>query len=154
MKTTDSIIAQLETRIAEDCTPIDREARFDNMLDECYSFDKVGGPFANMSPSRVLREVDPTAYRCGVNDFADGEEWVEIDGETYDKDEAEKVREAMVSDLESEISDLESEIEDLEAEDADRENDEEETNAARILGLDTHLSTLRATLNILERHSL
>ena len=53
---------QIDTEIAErvkaDCTSIDREARFSEMIDECYSFVDVGGPFAHMTPSRVLLEVD------------------------------------------------------------------------------------------------
>jgi fructose-specific component phosphotransferase system IIB-like protein len=117
MKT--EIIAKLEAHIVAECKQIDREARFDEMLDSCYSFDSVGGPFAHMSPSRVLRECDPIAHRCGVNDYADSESWVEVDGESYDQDEAEKAKESFVEDLESAISDLESEIEEGKADEAD-----------------------------------
>lgn len=35
------IIEKLENRIQVERTPIDREARFDAMLDEIYSFDEA-----------------------------------------------------------------------------------------------------------------
>lgn len=121
---THAIIQTLTARIVEECKPVDREAAFDAMLDECYSFKKVGGPFEWMLPSRVLQEMDPTAYRCGVNDFADGEPWVEIDGETYDRAEVEAVIEEFKDGLESELSDLESELEELTDNLGDMEADE------------------------------
>lgn len=129
--------------VASECTPIDREECFDQMLDECYSFALVGGIFSNMSPSSVLRECDPIAYRCGVNDYADGEEWVEIDGDYYESDEVEKARGEFVSNLESEVSDLESEIGDL----------NEEDDASEILDLTARLDSLRADVTAAKRYS-
>ncbi|HTF53580.1 MAG TPA: hypothetical protein VK735_39560 [Pseudonocardia sp.] len=45
--------------------------RYDDMIDE------IDGPVTigelTYQPSRVLREIDPTAYRCGFNDWADSE---------------------------------------------------------------------------------
>lgn len=152
MKMRTEIITKLEAHIIAECTKIDREARFDDMLDECYSFEKVGGIFANMSPSRVLKEVDPTAYRCGVNDYEDSESWVEIDGECYEQEEAEKAKQEFIDEQESEIADLESEIEELGAEDAANQNEESENNAARILGLSARLNTLREDLADLNKH--
>lgn len=102
--------------IKDNCTAIDREARFDQMLDDCYSFEDVGGPFAHMVPSQVLKEMDPTAYRCGVNDYMDGEDTYEVDGETYDPREVDEARDEFVSDLEAELSDMQ---EDLESQDVD-----------------------------------
>lgn len=149
-----TIIQRLEAKIAEDYRPIDREERFDQMLDEYYDFSKVGGPFEHMSPSSVLKECDPTAYRCGVNDYADNENWVEVAGETYDRDDAEKAQAELVEELENEIADLESQIQELEAEDAEDETPEEgETNAAEILGLTARLETMQGTLAELERYS-
>lgn len=76
---------------------MDVEERFSDMLDECYSFKSVGGPFAHMLPSRVLRECDETAFRCGANDYADS---LSKDGEIeyiaedwYDAKEVEQIRE-------------------------------------------------------------
>lgn len=41
------------------------EEAYDNMLDECH------GDFLGMAASRILKECDPTAYRCGFSDWAD-----------------------------------------------------------------------------------
>lgn len=107
-------IAALIAHIVSECSPVDREEAFSRMLDECYSFKSVGGPFAHMQPSDVLKECDPTAFRCGVNDWADSEEWTEIEGETYRNDDIEKAREEFVDGLNDELSDLERELEELE----------------------------------------
>lgn len=103
------IIDQLEQRIADECGSVDLAQRYDDMLDECYSFKSVGGIFAHMSPSRVLKECDPVAYRCGMVDFEDGENLVEIGGSYYEQNDAENVRDAMVSELEDEVAELEAE---------------------------------------------
>lgn len=65
------IEVKTEERVRGELSTVDVESRFDEMLDELYSFESVGGPFAHMQPSRVLRECDSTAHRCGVNDYAD-----------------------------------------------------------------------------------
>lgn len=109
-------LTALLSHVTSECNAIDREERFDAMLDECYSFNSVGGPFACMSPSSVLKEYDPTAYSCEVNDWADGEGWVEIDGSYYDSDEVDKARGELVSEMESEASDLDTEQEESETE--------------------------------------
>jgi len=36
---------------------------YDDMLDECYP------EFMGYLPSDILQSVDPTAYRCGFNDY-------------------------------------------------------------------------------------
>jgi len=41
------------------------EKMYDEMLDECYP-DLFGH-----SPSHILAEIDPIAYRCGLADFSD-----------------------------------------------------------------------------------
>ena len=105
------IITALISHVTSECKAVDREAVFDEMLDELYSFEPVGGPFAYMQPSQVLKECDPTAYRCGVNDyFGTGDEWVEVENETYRRDEVEEAREAFVDDLKSRLSDLEGQF--------------------------------------------
>ena len=96
------IVKELKDHVASNCTPVDREQRFRDMLDDCYSLEGVGGPFANMTPSRVLEECDPTAFRCGVNDYEDSEDWVEIGGCYYERSNVEEAREEFISDLESE----------------------------------------------------
>jgi hypothetical protein len=110
------IIEKLIEHIESECSAIDQEKMYDDMLDECYSFEKVGGPFESMLPSQVLLEVDPTAYRVGMADyFGTSDDYFEVGNNLYDKDEVEKARDSFVEDLESSEADLESEIEDLEA---------------------------------------
>ena len=48
-------------------TDIEAHERYDDMLDECHEDVKVCGMTYNTS--RVLKEVDPIAYRCGFNDY-------------------------------------------------------------------------------------
>jgi len=143
MKTEKETIAELEAFIISECRTVDREARFDEMLDECYSFEKVGSIFASMSPSRVLKEVDPIAYRCGVNDYEDSENLVEIGDDYYERDEAEKAKAEFISDLESKADDLETLIEDA------HEDDE----ANEVLNAKAELADLRAEIATCEKHS-
>lgn len=48
----------------------DREELYDQMLDEVYGCVNVAG--LEYSTSDVQKEIDPTAYSCGVNDYIDG----------------------------------------------------------------------------------
>ncbi len=102
------ILDQWRTRIESDCDKVDMEQRFRDMLDECYSFKAVGGPFAYMSPSKVLEEMDPTAFRCGVNDYADGEsdEIVELSSGYYRIEDCKEVQDEIAAELDTEIEDL------------------------------------------------
>jgi hypothetical protein len=54
-------------------TIIDADAyqRYDEMLDEIHESVKCGDLEWDMS--RVLKEMDPTAYQCGFNDWLDSE---------------------------------------------------------------------------------
>ncbi len=96
-------------------------AQYDDMLDECYSFEKVGGVFELMSPSVVLREVDPTAYRCGFSDWMDGvsDQYVEINGSYHKRHELEEALDTLLEEAESALQELE------EDEDADVDDTEE-----------------------------
>lgn len=95
------MINRIEAHIAAECKTVDVDSLYDDMLDDCYSFKDVGGPFACMLPSRVLAECDPVAYRCGKNDWLDGEgdRLVEIDGSYYDRDDAETALEEFIDEL-------------------------------------------------------
>ena len=56
------------------CTQEDREPDKDAyhaMLRDCYGDVEVCG--MQMDAARILREMDPTAYRCGYNDWSDSE---------------------------------------------------------------------------------
>lgn len=143
--TTMKTVADLTAFVVSECTAIDREARFDSMLDECYDFSDVGGPFSHMSPSRVLKECDPTAYRCGVNDWADGEGWIEIEGSDYDSDEVEKAREEFLDEMRSELADLESTLADDQQAGADeRDTEEEQRQQDEIEAMESRIAELES----------
>ena len=105
-----ALVQPMLDHIVEECTAIDCEQVFDQMLDEIYDFKAVGGPFAYMLPSRVLREIDPIAYRCGMADYMDGEETYEVEGETYYIHDVTKAQEEYIDGLESELSELELDL--------------------------------------------
>jgi len=85
---------EVQRRVEEDLTPIDTEESYKDMLNECYSFESVGGIFADMEPARVLEEMDPTAYRCGKNDYEDSldETCEEINDQYYNREEVQDIR--------------------------------------------------------------
>jgi hypothetical protein len=98
------IEAELEKRVKEELKPIDLEELYRDMIDECEPVVKVGG--LSFTPSRIIEELDPTAFRCGVNDYADsliGETISEeIDGEYYNLDEVNDIRDEIESELDEE----------------------------------------------------
>jgi hypothetical protein len=47
----------------------DASDMYDDMIDDCEEVVSIFGMSYN--PSRVLKEVDPIAYRCGFSDFCD-----------------------------------------------------------------------------------
>ncbi len=76
---TDWIIEHL---IKENCTAVDAEDEFEEMLNECYESVKVG--CCEWDAGYVMKELDPVAFRCGVSEYlADDEQFVEIDGQYY-----------------------------------------------------------------------
>lgn len=87
---------KIEEKVKAELTPFDVDSAFADMLDELYSFDSVGEPFEGLLPSRVLKECDETAFRCGVNDYADSlckdGRIEEIAGDYYDADEVQTIR--------------------------------------------------------------
>jgi hypothetical protein len=113
MKTIKDMLDYIES----ECKKIDVEEDFDRMLDECYSFDSVGGPFEYMTPSRVLKEMDPIAHRVGVSEHSDSEDWYEINGDYYDKREVSKAQEEFLDDLDSDLIDLQNELDELNEDD-------------------------------------
>jgi len=139
-------IKKLEAHVVAECQPVDRESLFDSMLDECHSFASVGGPFKFMSPSSVLKSEDPTAYRCGVNDWADGEDFVEVDGETYNGPDVEAAREEFVAELETDLSTLEKDQE--ENADAEESSDADEGD-----GIQKQIDDLKAQIEEARDHS-
>lgn len=72
--------------IEDNFDPInDTETLYDQTLDEVYPDCKVAG--LTYTTSDVLKNIDPTAYRCGLCDWLDGEmrdgNIVEIAGEYW-----------------------------------------------------------------------
>ena len=92
--------------------PDDYEDQFDESLDDSIPEIEIG--CLTYSPSYVLKNVDPTAYRCGLNDFVDS-----LDVE--DSDDY-KALQSEIDDIQDEIDQLQSDIEDLENEIEDLEN--------------------------------
>ena len=87
-----------------ECDPDDFADQFDDMLDESGTVEAGGYSFY---PSRILKELDPVAYSCSLNDYADA---------VFDASETDeyKALQEEIDQLQSDIEDLESEIEDLE----------------------------------------
>ena len=53
----------------EPITMEDLVNQYDDMLDECTATIKIG--YLEFEASRVLEEMDPIAYNCGLNDYYD-----------------------------------------------------------------------------------
>lgn len=89
------------------------EEQYNESLDELGDLT-IG--HLSYSPSHVLREIDPTAYRAGLIDYVDSLELTpeELESELEELEEyAETLREE-ISDIEMEIEDIESDMEDEE----------------------------------------
>jgi hypothetical protein len=101
---TKKIEAELDKRVKEELKPIDLEELYREMLDECEPEVKVAG--LSFCASRIIEELDPIAFRCGVSDYADsliGETISdEIDGEHYNLDEVNDIRDEIESELDKE----------------------------------------------------
>lgn len=79
---------------------------YDSYLDECYGDIDVCG--SSYTASYALKNLDPTAYRCGKSDY-------DSEKDLDDVEEYQKLTEEL-EELEDRESDLESEIEELENE--------------------------------------
>ena len=90
--------------------PDDYEDQFDESLDDSIPEIEIG--CLTYSPAHVLKNVDPIAYRCGLNDFIDSLDVEDSDEYKALQTEIDQLQ-SDSEDLESEIEDLESEIEDL-----------------------------------------
>ena len=83
--------------------PDDYTEQYDDMLDECH------GDFLGMNASYILKEMDPTAYRCGLLDYLDDldqdEEKMKNDDYTEWTEELEEI-ESKIEELEDELTDM------------------------------------------------
>ena len=59
-------LRQLEDAIRENV-----EAHYDDLLDMSYREVKIG--HCTFTASQILKNCDPTAYRCGINDYVDAD---------------------------------------------------------------------------------
>ena len=59
--------------------------QYDEMIDECYGEVRLGG--LTFSPSRVLKEMDPVAYRCWFNDWMDSQDLTTDESEADEEEE-------------------------------------------------------------------
>lgn len=91
-------IEQINNKIENfEIDPDDYQDDYDEVLDEGGAV-VVGG--CEFLPSRILRELDPIAYRCGLNDYVDDNKDVSDDADYCD--------------LCDELADLEAELEEVE----------------------------------------
>ena len=83
------------------------ENAYVEFLDECYENVKI----VNLSwpASKVLKEMDECAFRCGLSDWVDSEL-----SENPERFEGYTELQEELEGLENELSDLESELEELE----------------------------------------
>lgn len=85
------------TQVDENLSEIDVESAYDNFLDECYPEVYVAG--SKYTTSMVLKQIDPTAYRCGLCDYIDSQckdrEWVEINDKYYDYDDFQSLKDEL-----------------------------------------------------------
>jgi len=87
--------------IKSKCSPVHVEERFAFSLDEMYGHESFFQNL-NLTPSRVLKECDPIAFNQGVNDYAGFVgNLIEIDGEHYSRDDIERVKNEIVSEIEA-----------------------------------------------------
>ncbi|QDP59536.1 MAG: hypothetical protein GOVbin4162_110 [Prokaryotic dsDNA virus sp.] len=84
----------------------DLDGQYNDMLDDCHDPVEIAG--IEFSPSQILAECDPTAYRCCFSDYCS-------DYDVYSMPEYQD-RESELEDLESELEELEEEIDELESE--------------------------------------
>lgn len=143
----DALILSLTEYIQSECSPVDMEQRFRESIDSCYDFKSVGGPFACMTPSHVLEQMDPTAFRCGVSDQSDNENAYEIEGEYYDSDKVNEAREAFVEDLQTELNEAQAELDELE------EQEEEDSDPDGITEARATVARLEAQIEAVEDHT-
>jgi hypothetical protein len=107
-----SVIDRLTAHVIAECSAVDMEQRFRDSLDSCYPVVTVGG--LEFAPSRVMEQLDPVAFRCGVADSSDHENVYEIGNDYYDERDVEEARETFLDTLRAELEDAETALEEEE----------------------------------------
>lgn len=85
--------AAMRAAIVEQCKPVDREEFYRELLREAYGTVEVCG--FTFDAFRILEKLDPVAFYCGRNDYFGNGDWVEVEGETYNKTEADEAAESV-----------------------------------------------------------
>lgn len=142
------LIRRLEEHVTSECRAIDTDLAYEAMLDEIYDLSQVGGPFSGMLASRVLKECDPIAYRCGMSDWLDGESYVEVDGSYYKDDDVEEARESFAAELQKDLDDAERELDSLNEDGNENGGDEGSLGELR-----STIARLEAEIALAEKHS-
>jgi len=97
----DKLRTKAEQRIKNELEPVNLEQLYRDVLDENGTVE-VGG--LTFMPSDIVEKLDPTAFRCGVNDYADSliNDTItdEIDGQYYNLREAEDIVDEVEMELE------------------------------------------------------
>jgi len=89
------LTVEQENLVAQELSPIDEEQEYDAWLDDVFGEVNIAGN--SYDTSTALKELDPTAYRCGKADWLDSENSdnriVEVKGDWYLADEVETLLE-------------------------------------------------------------
>ena len=88
----------IKARDAYEIDPDTQIEAYESMLDDCNPEVNVCG--YRYSPSHALKELDETAYRCGLNDY--------VDSLDIEDDEGWKDLNEVVEGIESQIEEQES----------------------------------------------
>tara|TARA_Y100000589_G_C27124643_1_gene617977 strand:- start:59 stop:265 length:207 start_codon:yes stop_codon:yes gene_type:complete len=56
-------------KVIKEMSDDDLKEQYDELLDEIYGEVKLGN--LTFSPSRIIRELDPIAYRTGLSEYED-----------------------------------------------------------------------------------
>ena len=90
----------IEHLITQNCTAVDGSEMFEEMLHDCY--DEVTIGCCTFSPSTVMKECDPTAFRIGVSEnlssLAEDALLYEVNGDYYNVTDIEEMLDEIESD--------------------------------------------------------
>jgi len=118
---------KLLNQITDNLTPLETEDMYRTMLEDCYGEIEVAG--LTFSAARVVEELDPTAFHCGMVDYIDSLSLIEINGDYYEQDAVEAERDSVITDLEMEVDELKEEIDEINDDILDETYTQEEGDA-------------------------
>lgn len=83
----------------------EQEEQYKQMLDDCHGSVKICG--IEYETSKLLKEVDPIAFRVGMSDYFANGDYEEVFCELYNVDELDE----FIEELKEQVNDLEDEQE-------------------------------------------